>query len=150
MFASGSYLILINNNSSSNNDDIATTAKIIALLLSLSLSLDVVVVVVVVVVVAAAAAAAVVVVVVVVVLSSSCCSSSYNIIIELIGANRDVYNLLCAANCFQHERSSGQGSIVYQSTCNTSSAERVEHIVYHMVRRGSSAVKSDRLKSHLF
>ena len=57
-----------------------------------------------------------------------------------------------AANCLQHVRWSGQGSVVCKSratqrafvTCNTASVCHVQHAVCHVVGRDRSAVKSDR------
>ena len=46
----------------------------------------------------------------------------------------------CAMNHLQHIHSSGKGAI----TCNTSSANHVQHVMCHFVWRDSSAVKFDR------
>ena len=84
------------------------------------------------------------------------------IIIAFKGAIRVfLLSIHCAANSLQHVRSSGLGTIVCKShathpaliTCNTSSADHMQHIqrwshatcrvTRHMVRRDSSAIKFD-------
>ena len=52
----------------------------------------------------------------------------------------------CATNCLQHVRSSGPGRIRVKITCKTSSTCHVQHAVCHLVRRDSSAFKSDRVE----
>ena len=53
----------------------------------------------------------------------------------------------CAANCLQHTRSSGHGAIVCKSRAtNTSSVYHVQHIVCHVARRDSSAIKFGRVE----
>ena len=46
----------------------------------------------------------------------------------------------CAVNCLQHA----------QISCKTSSAYRVRHVVYHLARRDSSAIKLDTSWNHIF
>ena len=68
------------------------------------------------------------------------------IMITLRGAFRYFYNLLTApANCLQHVHSLPRRNRV-QITCNTLSAYHVQHIVCHVVRRDSSAIKFDRVQ----
>ena len=40
----------------------------------------------------------------------------------------------------------GKNRNIVQITCNTSSAFHVQHVVCHMVRRGSSAIEFDRVE----
>ena len=74
----------------------------------------------------------------------SCLYTVYVIIIIIAfkGAIRDfLQSPHSAANCLQHVRSSGQGAIVFKS--------RATHralITCHLVRRGSSAIKFDRVE----
>ena len=52
----------------------------------------------------------------------------------------------CAANCFQHLTLKWPRCSRAQITCYISSAYRVQHVVCHVVRRDSSAVKFDRVE----
>ena len=57
-----------------------------------------------------------------------------------------------AANCPEHVHSSGKALRVQSCAimCNTSSACHMPHVVCHVIQRLSSAVKFDRVESHLF
>ena len=67
-------------------------------------------------------------------------SISIRIRIAFKGAIRDFrQSPHCAANHLLHVRSR-------VCTCNTSSAYHVQHVAYHLVRKDSSAVKSERVE----
>ena len=70
------------------------------------------------------------------------------IIIAFKGAIRDfLQSPHSAANCLQHVRSSGPGAIVCKSrTTNRALITCKRHVTCHLVRRGSSAVKFDRVE----
>ena len=53
------------------------------------------------------------------------------------------------ANCLQHVRSSGQGTIVFKSHPNTSGAFLMQHVVCHIVQRDRSLSLTE-LKSYMF
>ena len=56
-----------------------------------------------------------------------------------------------AAKCLQHVRSSSPGAIVCKSRATHRALIRCKcHVACHLVRRDSSAIKFDELKSHLF
>ena len=66
-------------------------------------------------------------------------------IVALKGAVRDfLQSPHCAANCLQQERSSGLGAIVCKSRATHRGPHHVQHVVCHVVRRGSSAIKFGR------
>ena len=56
----------------------------------------------------------------------------------------------CAANCLQYAQMARPKSCAnhaqQQITCNTSSSYHVQHVVYHVVRRNSSAIKLDKIE----
>ena len=70
------------------------------------------------------------------------------IIITFKGSIRDfLQSLHSTANCLQHARLSGQGTIV----CKSRAAHRALitckcHVTCHLVRRDSSAIKFDRVE----
>ena len=71
------------------------------------------------------------------------------IIIIIIAAKGTIRDILqsphCAANCFKHIRSKCPGPNRVQTTCNTSSACHMQHVVCHVVPRDSSAIEFDRV-----
>ena len=74
------------------------------------------------------------------------------LLIVLKGAKRDAYNLLTAPRTVSNTYAqmtrthSCANHVQHQITCNTSSAYHVQHVVCHLVRRDSSAVKFDRVE----
>ena len=74
------------------------------------------------------------------------------IIIAFKGAIQDfLQSPHSTANCLQHARSSGTGTIV----CKSHATHRTlitckSHVMCHLVRRDSSAIKFDRVETHLF
>ena len=74
------------------------------------------------------------------------------IIIAFKGANRDFLQPPhSAANCLQLVRSSNPGAIVCKSRATHRALITCKcHVTCHLVRRDSSAIKFDQLKSHLF
>ena len=94
---------------------------------------------------------------------SSQCGTSYNrlsrsileiiiiiiiIIIAFKGAIRDfLQSPHSAANCLQHVRSSGPGTIVCESRATRRALVTCKcHATCHLVRRDSSAIKFDRVE----
>ena len=68
------------------------------------------------------------------------------IIMTLNGTNQGfLQSFQCAANCLYHIHSCGQGAVV-QITSSASGACHMQHVVCHMVRRDSSAIKFDRVE----
>ena len=84
-------------------------------------------------------------------LQVSCCISAYVIIIIIIafkGAIRDfLQSPHSSANCLQHVRSSGSGTIVCKSRATLRALVTCKcHVTCHLVRRDSSAIKFDRVE----
>ena len=74
-------------------------------------------------------------------------SSMIIIIIALKGSIQDfLQSPHCTANCLQCVYSSGQGAIVCKSHATHRGAHHVQHVMCHVVRKFSSAVKFGRVE----